>query len=75
MRNFIRMLDDWQIEKPEEKAGWAVNGKDELLSKRMVTGSVADPVCFLIRIFPSWIPYTGSKDSRSNIRIKGLKYF
>jgi hypothetical protein len=32
------MLDDWQLEKPEEKAGWAVNGKDELSTRRMVTG-------------------------------------
>jgi hypothetical protein len=28
-RNFIRMLDDWQLEKPEEKSGWTVNGKYE----------------------------------------------
>ncbi len=67
------MLDDWQLEKPEEKAGWAVNGKDELSTKRMVTGSVADPGCFRIRIFPSRIQ--GQKDSGSNIRIEGFKCF
>jgi hypothetical protein len=66
-------LEDWQLEKPEEKAGWTVNGKDELLTKRMVSGSVGDPGCFRIRIFPSRIQ--GQKDSGSNIRIKGLKWF